>query len=103
MDNKQYRVKGDPNIYCRINAPFYIFAVVISLLVIFSSGWYIVIKSHLYPLPLYELWWLCIKKLNSTPMYSSEFQVKSRHSINLLAMPVGIKQKKNVDTIVRKV
>lgn len=33
---------------------------------------------------------------------STKSKVKSRHSTNLLAMPVGIKQKKNVDTIVRK-
>ncbi|KAH6760060.1 lysine ketoglutarate reductase trans-splicing-like protein [Perilla frutescens var. frutescens] len=42
--------------------------------------------------------------LELKPLWTSSTasKVRARHFINLLAMPVGIKQKKSVDTIVRK-
>ncbi|XP_057764520.1 uncharacterized protein LOC130985528 isoform X3 [Salvia miltiorrhiza] len=43
-----------------------------------------------------------LKPLWTTSSANSKFQVNAQRSINLLAMPVGIKQKKNVDTVVRK-
>lgn len=47
------------------------------------------------------LYWLIVK--NSYHIHVSEFQESVVSSCNLLAMPVGIKQKSNVDTIVQKV
>ncbi|KAH6764294.1 lysine ketoglutarate reductase trans-splicing-like protein [Perilla frutescens var. hirtella] len=42
--------------------------------------------------------------LELKPLWTSSTtsKVRARRSINLLVMPVGIKQKKSVDTIVRK-